>query len=215
MFLLRSPGFNPQEHPAMTQTPTPTAPHLLDPATRAVLLHSVFSALPIPPDAPPELIAAKRAAAVGFIAALDPGDPIEAMLVARYVAAHYACVAAFHQVRQGGHPPDLRLRFQGKAIALARLTASMMRDLHRRQANRRLPAVAPPARTPAPHTQPTPAAAQPARSTTPAPRPAPTTQRPAPTPPPAPDTGLTDAQLAQLMAIAEGRLETSAVALAA
>ncbi len=177
----------------MTETSTPTALHLLDPANRAVLLDSVFDALPLPPDTPPELIAAQRAAAVKFISALDPGDPIEAMLVARYVAAHYACVAAFHEVMQGDHPPNLHMRFVGKAIALARLTASMMRDLHRRQANRRLPAVAPPARAPAPHTQPTPTAAQPARPTVPVPRPVPAAQRPAPTPPPAADTGLTDA----------------------
>jgi hypothetical protein len=97
----------------MTQTPAPTALHLLDPATRAVLLHSVYGVLPIPPDASPEQIAAERDAALEFVAALDPGDPIEAMLVARCVAAHYAGLASLHEVMQGDHPTNLHLRFAG------------------------------------------------------------------------------------------------------
>jgi hypothetical protein len=202
----------------MTPTSTPFAPHLLDPAVRAVLLASVYDALPIPAGATPEEITAKRHAAKQYIAALDPADPIEAMLVARHVAAHYAFIAAIHEVMQGGHPPNLHTRYQRNAIALNRMATSLLRDLQRRQAARARPPAEQPARgpdpTPAPRPQQTEAPAQPTRPTTPAPRPAPAEQRPAPTPPPAPGTapGLTDADLEQLMAVAEGRLETALAA---
>jgi hypothetical protein len=205
----------------MTPPTTQFAPHLLDPDTRAVLLASVYDALPIPPNAAPEEITAKRHAAKQYIAALDPADPIEAMLVARHVAAHYAFIAAIHEVMQGGHPPNLHTRYQRNAIALHRMAASLLRDLQRRQAARaRPPAEQPapgPSPTPAPRPQQTQAAAQPARPATPAPRSTPAEQRPAPTPPPAPGTSpaLTDADLRQLMAEAEARLETTLAALAA
>ena len=203
----------------MTDQPTPFAPHLLDHAVRAVLLASVYDALPIPPNAAPDEITAKRHAARQYIAALDPADPIEAMLVARHVAAHYAFIAAIHEVMQGGHPPNLHTRYQRNAIALHRMAASLLRDLQRRQAARARPPEqqpAPgPAPTPAPRPQQTQAAAQPARSATPAPRSTPAEQRPAPTPPPGAAPALTDAQLDRLMAVAEGRLETSLAALAA
>ena len=202
----------------MTAEPTQFAPHLLDPAVRAVLLASVYDALPIPPNASPEEITAKRHAARQYIAALDPADPIEAMLVARHVAAHYAFIAAIHQVMQGGHPPNLHTRYQRNAIALHRMAASLLRDIQRRQAARTRPPAEQPAPTPAPRPQQTQATARPA---TPAPRPAPAEQRPAPppspTPPPAPGTshGLTHADLQQAMAEAEGLLEATLTALAA
>ncbi len=195
----------------MTDQPTSFAPHLLDHAVRAGLLASVYDALPNPPNASPEEITAKRHAAKQYIAALDPADPIEAMLVARHVAAHYAFIAAIHQVMQGGHPPNLHTRYQRNAIALHRMAASLLRDIQRRQAARARPPAEQPAPTPAPRPQQT----QPARPATPAPRSTEAAQRPAPTPPPGTAPALTDTDIDQLMAIAERRLETSLAALAA
>jgi hypothetical protein len=191
----------------MTTPATQFAPHLLDPAVRAVLLASVYDALPIPPNASPEEITAKRHAAIQYIAALDPADPIEAMLVARHVVAHYAFIASIHEVMQGGHPPNLHTRYQRNAIALHRMAASLLRDIQRRQAARTRPPAEQPAPTPAPRPQQT----QPARPATPAPRSTQAGQRPAPAPGPA----LTEAQIDQLITEAEHRLETSLAALAA
>ena len=205
----------------MNPPATQFAPHLLDSAVRAVLLASVYDALPIPPNASPEEITAKRHAAKQYIAALDPADPIEAMLVARHVAAHYAFIAAIHQVMQGGHPPNLHTRYQRNAIALHRMAASLLRDIQRRQAARARPPAEQPVPGPTPTPAPRPQQAQPARPATPAPRSAPAQQRPAPppspTPPPAPGTshGLTHADLQQAMAEAEGLLEATLTALAA
>jgi hypothetical protein len=199
----------------MTTPATPTtqfAPHLLDPA---VLLASVYDALPIPPNASPEEITAKRHAAKQYIAALDPADPIEAMLVARHVAAHYAFIASIHEVMQGGHPPNLHTRYQRNAIALHRMAASLLRDLQRRQAARARPPAEQPAPGPSPTPAPRPQQAQPARPATPAPGSTQAGQRPAPPSPPAPGTALTEVQIDQLMAVAEGRLATSLAALAA
>jgi hypothetical protein len=199
----------------MTTPATQFAPHLLDPAVRAVLLASVYDAVPIPPNASPEEITAKRHAAIQYIAALDPADPIEAMLVARHVAAHYAFIASIHEVMQGGHPPNLHTRYQRNAIALHRMAASLLRDIQRLQAARPRPPAEQPASGPSPTPAPRPQQTQPARPATPAPRSTQAGQRPAPTPSPAPGPALTDAQIDQLITEAEHRLETSLAALAA
>ena len=77
--------------------------------------------------------AARREAAFAVLAMLHPRDPLEAMLAARIIAAHFHALDAFRRAADTEQPPALQHRYQGKAIALTRLAGAVMRELTRRQ----------------------------------------------------------------------------------
>jgi hypothetical protein len=157
----------------MTHQPTQTQPLPLDPATLTTLLRTTVDTLPHHPNASEAEKAAERAAASAVITALRPRDPVEAMLVARLVAAHYAAMDALRCASRSDLPPVLHLRYQDKALALTRMTTTLLHELTRRQAGPALQPVALPASVPAPRAQQAPATAPsaPAQQATPASRP--------------------------------------------
>ena len=170
----------------MTSTPTPTDNCPLGLATLNTLLRSTLDALPHHPQATADEIAQQREAAMLVVAALGPRDPVEAVIAGRYVAAHHAMMEAFRCAAQPDLPPALVLRFQGKAIGLARMTTVALRELERRQEGPPMRVVPLP---PVPESRPQPA---PAAQTAPAPqpaagaRPAQAVARPAPSAPSSP-----------------------------
>jgi hypothetical protein len=127
----------------MTPPPTQTPTCLLDDATRATLLRSVFRALPHLLNATEAEKTGEREAAFALIIALNPRDPVEAMLVARLVVAHYALMDAYRSAARSDITANLHLRYQGKAILLSRLTNALMRELKKSQAGPALPASVP------------------------------------------------------------------------
>jgi hypothetical protein len=140
-------------------TQTPTLP--LDPATLAAMHSATFDALPPRPGASDAQKAAQRDGAVAFLAALLPRDPVQAMLAARLVGAHYAAMEYFRRAARDDLPTELHLRIVGKAVALCRLVERTARDLMQRQGNlvlRRPTAL--PAPSPASRPQPEPDATQ-------------------------------------------------------
>jgi hypothetical protein len=224
----------------MTPSPTPVQPLTLDPATFDALISTTIDALPHHPKACSEEIASRQHAAFLVIASLRPRDPMEAMLAARIVAAHAHLMDNFRNAAQPDLPPNLQLHFQGRAIGLSRLMDVTLHEFWNRQTAparqpKGLPASVMPAVHPQPaphtaHTAPPPAppqadtlqetAQQTAQQPTPAapsvaPTPTPQQARTAPTPPPAVSPGLDPAELTQLVAEVEARLETSSIAIAA
>ena len=150
----------------MNPPPTQTAPQPLDPATLADTLSTTMEALPQHKQASADETAIRREAARLAIARLRPRDPLEAMLAARIVAFHAHLMENVRSAAQPDLPPNLQLRFQGRAMALARMVDATMCELQGRQnvpAPRAgaLPATAPalPAAVPAPDAEPAPEAA--------------------------------------------------------
>ena len=202
----------------MTPPPTQTPTCLLDDATRATLLRSVFRALPHLLNATEAEKTGEREAAFALIIALNPRDPVEAMLVARLVVAHYALMDAYRSAARSDITANLHLRYQGKAILLSRLTNALMRELKKSQAGPALPAS-----VPAPRAQQAQVATPDAPVSHAAPASQPSTaaaghqQAGAATPRPA--TGgfvpPTAAEIDLLVAAAEARLEAASALLAA
>jgi hypothetical protein len=114
-------------------TTTQAQPLSLDPATFATMLHSVVDALPHHPQARPEEIAAKREAAFLAISSLCPRDPLEAMLAARIIAAHYHAMHNLCCAAQTHLPQNLQFRYQALADTLSRLVDATTRELMQRQ----------------------------------------------------------------------------------
>lgn len=140
---------------------TPAQPLTLDPATFKTMLHGVVDALPHHPQAKPEEIAALREAAYLAISALRPRDPLEAMLAARIISAHFHAMHSLACAVQPNLPPALQLRHQGRAVALSLLTDASLRNLLNRQtAPARQPQGLPAAVGPDPRPQPAPQAAR-------------------------------------------------------
>jgi len=132
----------------MTPATTHPQPLTLDPLTHAAMLCTTMDALPYHPQASADQKAEMREAARLSIARLRPRDPLEAMLAARIVAFHAHLVDNLRSAAQSDLPPDLRLRFQGRAMALARVmdaTVFKLQDLQTVPARRAtaLPASAP------------------------------------------------------------------------
>jgi hypothetical protein len=223
----------------MTTIQTSAEPLTLDFATFNTMLRSTIEALPHHPHATAEARAERCDAAFLAISALRPRDPLEAMLAARIIALHYHAMYNLACCLQPNTPGDLQLRCQARGESLGRQSDKMRAEyLHNQQTNpaRRpagLPASA--AVAPEPQSQPQPhpapqAAADPtaepptardtpnptpaARAATAAP-PAHPLKAPAPTPRSGDATPLDQAALEQMLAKAEARLQTSAVALAA
>ena len=150
----------------MTPTPPPAEQNPLAPATLNTLLRSTLDALPHRPQASVEEIADRRHAAMQAIAALGPRDSVQTGIAGRTIAAHYAMMEAFRCAAQPDLPPALKLRFQGRAIGLARMMAVALREPAQRQDRPPLRVAQPPA---VPQPRPQPAAAP---RTAPAPLPA-------------------------------------------
>ena len=108
-------------------------PLALDPATSSNLLQTIIDTTPYIPNSSEAEKAAQRDCAFALVAALDPRDPVQAMLVAQIVAAHHACMHAYRCAALPNVPPALHLRYQGKAVASMRLVATRVRDLRRLQ----------------------------------------------------------------------------------
>jgi hypothetical protein len=107
---------------------------------------AVIEGLPPRPGAGEPEKAAQREGALAFLAALRPGDPVQAMLAVHIVASHYAAMACFRSAARDALSVDLHLRTIGKAVALCRMIARSMNDLARRQG---IPALRPLAARPA------------------------------------------------------------------
>jgi hypothetical protein len=125
------------------------------------MLRTTLDALPHHPRASAEEIATLREAAFRAIATLRPRDPLEAMLAARIVGVHAHIMDNLRDAAQPDLPPVLKLRLQGRAVALGRLMDTTLHTFLDRQktAVARQPAALP-VPVPAPRAQPAPAAAQ-------------------------------------------------------
>ncbi len=222
----------------MTTSQTSAEPLPLDPATFNTMLRSTIEALPHPPRATPQERAEQREAVFLAIAALHPRDPLEAMLAARIVVLHYHAMHDLACSIQPGIPGDLQLRCQGRAYQLGRQSDMLRAEyLHcqqtepaRRPAGLPASAAVPPEPQPQPEPAPQAAAAAPTAAPPTAeagPKPAPAARpataapvaRPLKAPVPAPRSDdaipLDQATREQLVAEADARRQTSAVALAA
>jgi hypothetical protein len=145
---------NQQERQAMTEAATYTTAIALDPSTLGVLLHDTVDSLPCHPQASVEEKTGRREAACIALAALGPRDPCEARLAAGIVAAHYHMMDNLRCAADLDMPAELRLRFQGRAITLHKLSRQTQKDLELRQAQ---PAVRPTANpVPVPEARPAP-----------------------------------------------------------
>ncbi len=115
----------------------------------------------------------RRAMARGVIEALQPRDIVEAMFVARIIAAHHAAMDSYRRAAQPGVADDLAIRLRASAIATGRAFDAARQALEQRRSaaeNASRPA-------PAAHAhpmQPTPAAPSRAAGT----QPLPTTPQP-------------------------------------
>ena len=147
-------------NPALSQP----QPNPLDPITLAAMLRTTMDTLPHHPQATADDKTNLQEAASIAITALRPSDPLEAMLAASAIAAHYHLMANYRCAAQPDLPAGLHLRFEGRAIALTRLRSSTLRELRQSRATGEVPqpvqqpAMPPPA--PAPDAQPAAAAAR-------------------------------------------------------
>ena len=101
----------------------------LDPATLATMIRGVLDALPHHPNATPEEIADKREAALLYLASCRPRDCFEAGRAARLVTGHHMFMEAARCAAQPDLPDAVRLRYQGKMVALGRMMVAGERDL--------------------------------------------------------------------------------------
>jgi len=108
----------------------------LDPATRSTLLQTIVDCLPQIPNASEAERTTRRAAAFALVETLAPTDPVEAMIAAEAIAAHYASINAYRTAGRCDLPYDLQLRYLTKGASLARLSTAKRRELLRHQAVR-------------------------------------------------------------------------------
>ena len=106
----------------------------LDPATRNTLIQAVADCLPCMPSANERQRTNLREAAFALVGELCPTTPVEAMLAADVVAAHFASVHAYRCATRPDLTHDLQLRYQASARSLARLESAKRRELARHQA---------------------------------------------------------------------------------
>ena len=124
----------------MTQSPTQRQPLAVDALTHAAMLCTTMDALPYHPRASAEQKAAMREAASLVVASLRPRDPLEALLAARFVSAHYHVMDDLRAAAQPNLPSALQLRYQARAIALCKtMDATLCALLDRQTAAPRRP----------------------------------------------------------------------------
>ena len=118
----------------MNTPPVQTQPALtLDPDTLATLLRTTADAMPHHLGTCAEDVAKQQRAVCSAITKLGPRDPVEALLASRIVAMHFHIMENLYRAGQPDLLPDLRLRFQAKAQALAKVvdaTLFELRDRH-------------------------------------------------------------------------------------
>lgn len=154
----------------------PATPDLpLSPAVRSRMMTAVWDCLPRHPQASEQEIAHQRSAAQELVEALNPRDPVEAVLAVRFVIANDAGVDLLRRSMQPDLPLDAVIRLRGKGFSFWGLANATLRELHRRQES----APQLPVRRPAPAPQPAPAPRVSAPSLPPAAQPAP---KPVPAP---------------------------------
>jgi hypothetical protein len=134
-----------------TAGPQPT----MDVKTATAMAQATLDALPQSPNASEEDKATRCSAAMIFIGALRPRDPMEAILAARIATSHFAAMEQFRCAAQPGLPSGLQLRYTGRAIQLCRLMDATSRAFTQRRSQ---PALRPMEQGPLPAT-----AAQPAQ----------------------------------------------------
>ena len=117
----------------MTAIQVQAPPLALDPATSSNLLQTIIDTTPYIPNSSEAEKAAQRDSAFALVAALDPRDPVQAMIVAQLMATHHAAIHAYRCAALPGVPPALHLRYQGRATVLSRLAGTRMRELRRLQ----------------------------------------------------------------------------------
>jgi hypothetical protein len=206
-------------NPPATQPQSASQSATLDPVTLEVMIRGTMDSLPHHPAASAAEQAAGRHAAYTIFASLRPRDVQEAMLAARYTAAHFHSIDDLRRAAQHDMPEELVLRHRRSAVTLARMVEAAERGLIRRQAG---PPVKPAtllASIPAQRAQPAPAAAPtPASLAAAAPR-APTPQAAAapsvPAPqvaPSAPEPQAAPAPVPALQAAAVGQRPVAPVA---
>jgi hypothetical protein len=76
----------------------------------------------------------RRAMARGVIEALQPRDIVEAMFVARIIAAHHAAMDSYRRAAQPGVADDLAIRLRANAIATGRAFDAARQALEQRRA---------------------------------------------------------------------------------
>lgn len=76
----------------------------------------------------------RRAIARGVIEALQPRDIVEAMFVARIIAAHHAAMDSYRRAAQPGVADDLAIRLRGNAVAAGRAFDAARQALEHRRA---------------------------------------------------------------------------------
>ncbi len=155
----------------MTAIQVQAPPLALDPATSSNLLQTIVDTTPYLPNSSEAEKAAQRGAAFALVAALDPRDPMQAMLVVQIIAAHHACMHAFRCAALPNVPPALHLRCQGNAAAFMRQVATRVRELRRLQDAALKAAKAAPAAGPRAAQAPVAASGSPVRTAAPAARP--------------------------------------------
>ena len=117
----------------MTAIQVQAPPLALDPATSSNLLQTIIDTTPYIPNSSEAEKAAQRDSAFALVAALDPRDPVQAMIVAQLMATHHAAIHAYRCAALPGVPPALHLRYQGRATVLSRLAGTRLRELRRLQ----------------------------------------------------------------------------------
>jgi hypothetical protein len=130
----------------MTPQPSAAAQLTLDPATTDETLATIFGAQRVDPERTPAQQQTQRDAAIALIAMLRPSDPVEGVYAAHAVAAHYGAVECFRRAVLSDTPDSVALRWYGRAMALSRMNAEMIRTLKQCQAEN-------PRAQPQPHTQ--------------------------------------------------------------
>jgi hypothetical protein len=113
----------------MTPLPSAAVQLALDSATLRETLAVIQDAQYHEPDSPEARQQTRREAAVELITALGPRNAVEAAYAARAAAAHYGVMECFRRAALPDTPDSAALRWQGKAIALSRMSIQMLREL--------------------------------------------------------------------------------------
>ena len=139
----------------MTPPSTQPQPDAIDPVTLGVIIRAAMDAVPHHMDASAEEQDAQRHAVYDMIARLRPRDPLEAMLAARIAATQFHVMDDLRCAADPSLAHNLKLRYRRSATALARMQHAAERELIRLQAFPARQPVALPAAIPAPRPKPT------------------------------------------------------------
>ena len=114
-------------------TQTPALPRDPGPVATVQSASAIIDGLPSRPGARDAEKATQREGTLASLAALRPGDPVQAMLAVHIVASHYAAMDCFRSAARDALSVDPHLRTIANAVALCRIIERSMRDLAQRQ----------------------------------------------------------------------------------